>query len=924
MRCDKKIPASICYTAADCRNILPQKPIQTFFMVITFRINYHTQWGETIGVEILNTNETVILSTADGEHWEGSHQLAENVKGTLHYRFCVFVDEERTRVERGNCQHVLTLPKDGNAKSILLVNDAWRDLPACNYLFSSAFSGDFQVSAASTTEESSPLSSITLRVLSPCLHQKGLKLGIVGGSESLGEWKKPLVFTEILPNQWELTLDLYQLEGNSEYKFVAIDTRKCTIVEWEEGENRRLYVPQLDQHIHYFTPERELYLPSTLQKIAGTAVPVFSLRTEGSQGVGDFGDLKKMIDWAVKTGQRALQILPINDTTMTGSWIDSYPYKAISIYAFHPMFVDLRQVGPLSDSTKEQKYQKTFRQLNALTEIDYESVNKAKRDYLRLAFREKGEKMMQSKEYKDFYRKNEDWLIPYAAFSVLRDKYNTADFNTWPELSTYNADEVRKFCTSGGEGHQGFAYYCYIQYLLHRQLLDASQYARENGVILKGDIPIGVSRHSVEAWYEPYYFNMNGQAGAPPDAFSTTGQNWGFPTYNWDVMRQDGYLWWKRRFAKMAEYFTAYRIDHILGFFRIWEIPIHSVQGILGQFSPSLPMTKDEIESYGLKFDKYFMTRPFINDEILARVFGGDADYVRTTFLQHSHYDVWSLRPEYATQRDVLNWFNREGGRKHNAEYIRDGLYTLIDNVLFVPDNKESDKYHPRITAFESLIFERLNANERQNFMRLYNHYYYERHNEFWYKTAMEKLPELLEAEPMLPCGEDLGMVPDCVPWVMNELQILSLEIERMPKDPKHEFGHVWEYPVRSVCTIGTHDMSTFRGWWKEDAQQTSRYYHNVMCRGGNVPEDAPGWVCEDVVRRHLNSPSLLAILALQDWLAIDEKLRLPNVDKERINVPANPKHYWRYRMHISIESLLRQDAFNEKMKGMIGESGRA
>ena len=893
-------------------------------MVITFRINYHTQWGETIGVEILNTNETVILSTADGEHWEGSHQLAENVKGTLHYRFCVFVDEERTRVERGNCQHVLTLPKYGNAKSILLVNDAWRDLPACNYLFSSAFSGDFQVSAASTTEESSPLSSITLRVLSPCLHQKGLKLGIVGGSESLGDWKKPLVFTEILPNQWELTLDLYQLEGHSEYKFVAVDTRKCTIVEWEEGENRRLYVPQLDQHIHYYTPERELYLPSTLQKIAGTAVPVFSLRTEGSQGVGDFGDLKKMIDWAVKTGQRALQILPINDTTMTGSWIDSYPYKAISIYAFHPMFVDLRQVGPLSDSAKEQKYQKTFRQLNALSEIDYEIVNKVNRDYLRLAFREKGEEMMQTKEYQDFYKKNEDWLIPYAAFSVLRDKYNTADFNTWSELSAYNADEVRKFCASDGEGHQGFAYYCYIQYLLHRQLLDASQYARENGVILKGDIPIGVSRHSVEAWYEPYYFNMNGQAGAPPDAFSTTGQNWGFPTYNWDVMRQDGYLWWKRRFAKMAEYFTAYRIDHILGFFRIWEIPIHSVQGILGQFSPSLPMTKDEIESYGLTFDKYFMTRPFINDEILARVFGADADYVRTTFLQHSHYDVWSLRPEYATQRDVLNWFNREGGRKNNAEHIRDGLYTLIDNVLFVPDNKESDKYHPRITAFESLIFERLNTTERQNFMRLYNHYYYERHNDFWYKTAMEKLPELLEAEPMLPCGEDLGMVPDCVPWVMNELQILSLEIERMPKNPQHEFGHVWEYPVRSVCTIGTHDMSTFRGWWKEDALQTSRYYHNVMCRGGNVPEDALGCVCEDVVRRHLNSPSLLAIFALQDWLAIDEKLRLPNVDKERINVPANPKHYWRYRMHISIESLLRQDAFNEKMKGMIGESGRA
>lgn len=894
-------------------------------MVITFRINYHTQWGEAIAVEILNTNETIILSTADGELWEGSHIIEHTEENrTLQYRYCVFVGEECTRLERGNCRHVLTLPPSSTRQTAILVNDAWRDLPACNYLFSSAFSGDYDIRESHSTAAASPLCSLTLRVLSPCLHQKGLKLGIVGESESLGKWEKPLIFTEILPNQWELTLDVYALEGNSEYKFVAVDPQKAVIAEWEEGKNRRLYVPQLEKGAHYYLPEREIYLPSTQRKIAGTAVPVFSLRTEGSQGVGDFGDLKKIIDWAVETGQRALQILPINDTTMTGTWMDSYPYKAISIYAFHPMFVDLRSVGPLSDRTKEQKYLKTFRQLNAMTEIDYESVNKAKRDYLLLAFREKGKAVMETAEYQEFFKKNEDWLLPYAAFSVLRDKFGTADFNAWPQYSTYNAAEIKAFCSENGEGCHGFAYYCYVQFLLHQQLLEASRYARKNGVILKGDIPIGVSRHSVEAWAEPYYFNMNGQAGAPPDAFSATGQNWGFPTYNWEVMRQDGYLWWKRRFAKMAEYFTCYRIDHILGFFRIWEIPIHSIQGILGLFSPALPMSEEEIEGFGLKFDKYFMTRPFINDEILARVFGSEADYVRSTFLQHSHYDVWSLRPEFATQRDVQNWYDREGGRKKNAESIRDGLFTLIDNVLFIADNKETGKYHPRITAYESLVFERLNATERANFMRLYNHYYYERHNEFWYKAAMERLPELLEAAPLLPCGEDLGMVPDCVPWVMDELQILSLEIERMPKNPKHEFAHVWEYPVRSVCTIGTHDMSTFRGWWKEDAQQTARYYHNVMCRGGNVPDDAPGWVCEDVVRRHLNSPSLLAILALQDWLAIDEKLRLPNVDNERINVPANPRHYWRYRMHISIESLLRQDAFNGKMKSLISESQRA
>ena len=906
-------------------------------MVITFRINYRTQWGETIGVEFLDSQETVILSTADGELWEGSHNLHILPKNhTLRYRYCVYNDEVCTRRERGNCPHVLMLPEQiaqqgipgakakASEECLALVNDAWRDLPVANYLFSSAFSGNFDPKDfPAVRTQKHPLSSINLRVIAPCLHHKGLRLGLVGESEVLGKWEKPLLFDEVLPNQWELCIDLYHLEGNSEYKFVAVDAKKSIITEWENGENRRLYVPQLDKGIHYYMPELELYLPSTNQKVAGTAIPVFSLRSDGSQGVGDFGDLKLMIDWAAKTGQRALQILPINDTTMTGTWQDSYPYNSISIYAFHPMFVDLRSVGPLSDRTKEQKYQKTFRQLNAMTEIDYEAVNKAKRDYLLLIFREKGEATMQTPEYQEFYRKNETWLLPYAAFSVLRDKYNTADFNTWPKHATYNAAEIQRFCAPGGEGHQSTAYYCYVQFLLHQQLLAASQYARSKGIIFKGDIPIGISRTSVEAWTEPYYFNMNGQAGAPPDAFSTTGQNWGFPTYNWDVMRQDGYQWWKRRFSKMAEYFTCYRIDHILGFFRIWEIPVHSVQGILGQFSPALPMTKEEIEDFGLHFDRYFMTMPFINDEILARVFGNEADFVRDTFLQHSHYDVWSLRPEYRTQRDVQNWFNREGGRKNNAERILHGMFTLIDNVLFIQDGKESDKYHPRMAAYQSLIFERLNNEERSAFMRLYNHYYYERHNHFWYEKAMEKLPQLLDAAPMLACGEDLGMVPDCVPWVMNELQILSLEIERMPKNPQQEFANVGEYPVRSVCTIGTHDMSTFRGWWKENSQQTADYYHNVMWRGGNVPEDAPGWVCEDVVRRHLNSPSLLAILALQDWLGMDEKLRLPYPENERINVPANPRHYWRYRMHISLESLLRQDAFNEKVRTLINHAGR-
>ena len=556
-----------------------------------------------------------------------------------------------------------------------------------------------------------------------------------------------------------------------------------------------------------------------------------------------------------------------------------------------------------------------------MSQVDYEGVNNTKRAYLKDIFIQEAENILSSEGFKTFYRKNEEWLKPYSAFSYLRDLYGTADFNTWPEYSTYVSEEIDKLCDEEAETYPEISFYYFLQYVLHIQLLAAANYARSKGVILKGDIPIGISRGSVEAWVEPYYFNMNGQAGAPPDAFSTKGQNWGFPTYNWDVMEKDNYQWWRKRFSKMAEYFTAYRIDHILGFFRIWEIPVHSVHGLLGQFVPALPMSADEIKGFGLNFQKEFMTEPFINDYMLNTMFGDKSDEVRNTFVEHVHHDIYRMRPEFDTQRKVEAYF--AGKTDEESLNMKEGLYALISNVLFVKDRKNPEMYHPRISVQNDFIYRQLNWQEQEAFNRLYNHYYYQRHNKFWYDEAMKKLPVLTQSTSMLVCGEDLGMVPDCVPWVMNQLQILSLEIQRMPKDPKDEFGHVYNYPFRSVCTIGTHDMSTLRGYWKEDAQITERYYHYELGHWGEVPQDAPGWLCREVVSQHLNCPSLLCILTWQDWTSIDESLRNPDIEIERINVPANPRHYWRWRMHITLEDLMKKDDFNEQIRNMISESGR-
>ncbi len=891
-------------------------------MKLTFRMQYRTVWGENIRV-IINEDDThaIVLSTRNGIDWSGTseYRLPDGTR-KITYRYGVFRGDTCIRKELGAIPHSFYL---GNAQQHhFIIDDCWRDLPADSFKYSSAFNEPHPYTEPTPINDHIG-SCITFRALCPGLYNKQQELGLIGSCDTLGNWEycRPLRMLEVQPNVWHLTIDSSALKYPFEYKFVAIDSKTGSVAEWECGMNRTFHIQPLMRGETYLPMETEVFFNLPQQKIAGTAIPVFSLRSEGSFGVGDFGDLKTFIEWAALTHQKAVQILPINDTSMTGTWSDSYPYCSISIYAFHPMYADLRQLPELKDKHLAASYEKERLRLNSLSQIDYEAVNLHKRNYLKDIFLQEKEVILKSDGFKKFFSENQDWLLPYAAFSILRDRFGTPDFSQWPEHSSYDAQAIEELCSPQGECYTEIAFYYFIQYELHLQLLKACDYGRKNGIIVKGDIPIGISRTSVEAWTEPYYFNLNGQAGAPPDAFSTKGQNWGFPTYNWDIMEKDNHRWWRRRFSKMAEYFTAYRIDHILGFFRIWEIPIHSVHGLLGQFSPALPMSEEEIRSFGLNFNKEFMTRPFINEYMVNTMFGENAGLVKDTFIELQHDDIYAMRPEFDTQRKVEAYFS--GKTDKESCDLKEGLYALISDVLFVPDRKNPEMYHPRIAVQTDYVFQRLNWQEQEAFNSLYNHYYYQRHNEFWYGEAMKKLPILTQSTPMLVCGEDLGMVPDCVPWVMDQLQILSLEIQRMPKDPHHEFGHVYAYPFRSVCTIGTHDMSSLRGWWEEDRTVTEHFYHNELGHWGDVPPTAPGWLCKDVITRHLQSPSMLCILTWQDWTSMDESIRNPNVESERINIPANPRHYWRWRMHISLEKLMKLDEFNDEIRKLIEDNGR-
>lgn len=890
-------------------------------MTVQFNIKYKVMFGEQIVVNI-QTEEGELklpLETTDGERW-ACDWCVESPEKSYTYYYSVEREGRAVKTEWLMIKHQL----DVNAKkaAVYTLYDHWKAMPEDAFLYSSAFTDCINHQAPQEMKPETGSKIVRLVVRAPQLRD-GERLGVLGADKALGAWdvQKILPMTQHTYNEWVADIDATHLEGSHlEFKFVAFRNAKNELL-WETSMNRTVDLPEMKAGELVSYELDQAFFALYNRKLAGTQVPVFSLRTRKSAGIGDFGDLKTMIDFVASTGQKVLQLLPINDTTITHTWTDSYPYSCISVFAIHPQYADLHALPELKDAKARAEAEKTRAELNALDKIDYEKVNDFKINYLRQIFNQEGEKMMKTAEYKAFFQASELWLVPYAQYSYLRDKNGTADFNQWPDHQVWDEAERKVLADPKTAAYKNVAFFYFVQFVLDRQMQEAHEHAKAKGVILKGDIPIGVNRNGCDVWTEPKYFNLNGQAGAPPDDFSANGQNWGFPTYNWFEMLKDGCQWWNRRFQNMARYFDAYRIDHVLGFFRIWEIPVHSVHGLLGQFAPALAMSREEIESYGLHFQEDRFTRPFITDWVLDRVFHERAGEVKEKYLDRLDDERYQMKPEVDTQRKVEALFADVTNEKEL--WLRDGLYALISDVLFVRDHTNPGIFHPRISAQLDFIYESLYDNDKAAFNRLYNDYFYRRNNQFWYQEAMKKLPKLVQATRMLVCAEDLGMVPDCVPWVMDELKILSLELQSMPKDPSVKFGHLSRNPYRSVCTISSHDMPTLRMWWDENIQRTQEYYNTMLYRQGPAPHPLPGWLASDIISRHLTSPSMLCILSIQDWLATDEALRLPDADAERINIPANPKHYWRYRMHLNIEDLAADKRFVQSITEMISQSGR-
>ena len=807
-------------------------------MTTNIQLQYHTEWGETIQLRL--GKRRIPMEYSYGGLWQIMLTGRDIHDGDV---FTFEIVRDGKVVKREWREHHFKAP---SAQKNIIVRSRWMDRPANSAFYASAFSDVIfrrpdGASFRHQRYEGPDLGNVCIRI--PVAEVRSNEtVGLVGSSKEMGSWKKVKLLSDASFPWWFVTMDITE---PMEYKFVIVDSKTKAIKMWEEGPNHFFAeVPPKDTQL--IIADLQPQFPTQPWRGAGVAVPVFSLKTEESFGVGEFNDIKRLVDWAVKAGQNVIQLLPINDTTMTRSWQDSYPYNAVSSFALHPQFIHLPAAGVRQDAS----YKAMKAQLESLPTVDYEAVNGTKMEMLHKLYEgAKGKAVLASQEYQDFVQAN-SWLVPYAVFCVLRDLNGTPDFSQWKQLGTYQPKKVQAFAT---EHDKEVGFYCFVQFLLDVQLREAVEYAHLHGVALKGDLPIGVSRTSADAWQFPNLFHMDSQAGAPPDAFAADGQNWGFPTYNWEEMAKDGYAWWKARMGKMSQYFDAFRIDHILGFFRIWEIPVPYKSGLMGHFSPALPYPEDELRNQG--------------------------------FDPHA------------------------------------GIGT---DVLFVEDPRRPGWWHPRIAGNLTAHYATLSPELKYRYDQLSEEFFWRRHDDFWRDSAMQKLPALLRSTGMLSCGEDLGMIPNCVASVMDDLNILSLEIQRMPKDPKDAFGHPERYPYWCVCATGTHDTSPLRAWWEEDRALTQRYYNEVLGCEGDAPYFCEPWVVDLIVAQHMKSPAMLAILPLQDWLATDGDVRYNGhpVD-ERINVPAIPRYYWRYRMHCTLESLIANDKLNNHLRTLVEAAAR-
>lgn len=545
---------------------------------IRFRIAYHVTSPEE--QLFWRSGSEVAMSQVEPGIWEHSIFVSLGEILELEYNFLVRKGGDIYRVEP-LVPHVLRVKVPEKVGGMLLVEDRWLEPSPLHRLTKSPLAkllgypelSKLPIPMVSLSDDASALLLFERQEL-----WEG-ELFIIGSSAELGQWN-PQEARVLVPTRSGYS---FTLQGTEEVEYKLLLKDEQGEIHWEEGANRR-FSPN---PYAFFAVVREkapwFSVPvKSADQITGTAVPLFSLRSEKSYGVGDFSDAIRLLEWLERRGQKVLQLLPFYDTTFSYTKHDSYPYNSVTTYGLHPLYMDVRKLPFYEEHLKREDWERRARELNDLPSVAYSAVMELKLEVMDACF----ERWFASElpnEFEEFVKNEGEALLSYALFCTYRDESQGTPVAEYPPY-----DYAKRHWRKSKRRRKEVARHAFRQFFLYQQLSELSSSARARGILLKGDLPIGVGRNSADVWQAPHLFHLDMIAGAPPDAFSATGQAWGFPTYNWDAMNEEGYTWWRSRLSGMGKYLDAIRIDHILGFFRIWSIPYDSGKPIDGYYVPAI------------------------------------------------------------------------------------------------------------------------------------------------------------------------------------------------------------------------------------------------------------------------------------------------------------------------------------------------
>lgn len=740
---------------------------------------------------------------------------------------------------------------------------------------------------------------------------------VTGSHPLFKNWRKYKEMEPIDSIYWEFCVEIPRDTPQFDYKYVIRD--EDGVIEWEERDNRR-YLPSWRGEDVVVYHDWLFQRQPTLFKGAGLLVPLFAVHSEKSVGrIGEFDDLKLLIDLAVKANLLMLQLLPMQDVNCYFAKDEGSPSKQVSAFAFNPMYLTLRNV-------------KGYEELEEPFERDFATVTKFKYRVLKDIFEKRLDKdeLIVSNGFVSFVNFSQYWLPSYCAWCTIRDQAiaeSPGEVPNWPPITSITLPDLLE--PPCDDFTTGCLFHAWVQFLCHQQLCEVRDYAAVNRVVLSCALTIGQNMNSSDSWTHPELFDKNYTIGSPPDIFSFHGQNWFYPAWNWDAMRAEDFMWLRKQIIHREQYFQAAMFDHPLGLFRCWSIPSTTDNPLFGHFVPSIPIDIKDLYDLQIR-DVGRLCRPLfpIND-ILSFPMSEDTKEKLINALATCENGTWRFRSEFESDRQIIQVLKRQFKKSCSLDerlqfnLVKKILLSYFESVCLIPDQKEPHrKYYPRYSMTDSVVFNSLPERDAQVLYKLFVDFYYRTNIGLWHDQGHLKLSVLANSQMQI-FGYDLGVPLNDEEKLLHRVGICSFHVQRVPRESTLRFDMTNTFPYLSVCSPSSQDLPHLSSWWKRDQADVQQFYYQILKMKGIVPPRLTPEIAKGIIDLHMKSGSMWCVVLFEDLLALSKDFHDVTDLDTWINDPAHDNS-WSYRLDISLNDLLNgHNAWLETIRDLVEQAQR-